>query len=176
MTIDLKAIKEWLDVITAVIVVVGVPLGFWKYYRTVQKEQRDREYGTYNALDEKFMEFQRLCLDHPELDTFDVQDMAPKPLSAEQQKKELIAFTMLFSIFERAFLMYQDQSTEIKRAQWSGWDSYIKGFCKRANFQSAWKASGTTFDTRFESYISHELAGAGSGATSPPVIPTPVTP
>jgi hypothetical protein len=92
-------------------------------------------------------------LAHPDLDIFDLPDKIPGSLTAEQEKKELIAFTILFAIFERAYLMYHDQSTAIKQKQWTGWDEYIQEFCRRENFRRAWRESGATYDKDFEQYI-----------------------
>ena len=145
--------KDVLEALSFLVVLLGVPIGIVQYFRTVKREQLDREYGTYNALDEKFLEFQNLCLENPDLDIFDVPDKTSGTLTPEQQKKELIAFTILFSIFERAYLMYHDQSTAIKQKQWTGWDEYIQDFCKRENFKRAWLESGATFDKDFEQYV-----------------------
>lgn len=145
--------RDMLEAVSFLVVLAGLPIGLVQYFRVTRKEQLDREYGTYNALDEKFLEFQSLCLAHPRLDIFDVPDEVSSSLSAEEQKQEIIAFTMLFSIFERAYLMYHDHSTEIKRDQWSGWDKYIQSFCRRGNFRAAWQKSGATFDKNFDQYI-----------------------
>ena len=145
--------KGVLEGLSYLVVLLGVPVGLVQYFRTVRKEQLDREYGTYNALDEKFLEFQNICLEHPDLDIFDVPDRAPANLTPEQVKKQTIAFTILFSIFERAFLMYHDQSTTLKQKQWTGWDEYIQAFCRRENFRQAWRESGSTFDKDFEAYV-----------------------
>ena len=64
---------------------------------------------------------------------------------------------MLFSIFERSYLLYIDQYSRIKKKQWIGWDTYIKSFCQRENFLRAWKASGSTFDTEFEKYMEETI-------------------
>jgi len=156
--------KDILEALSFLVVLFGVAIGLVQYLRAVKKEQLDREYGTYNALDEKFLEFQNLCLAHPDLDIFDVPDKTPGTLTAEQQKKELIAFTILFSIFERAYLMYHDQSTAIKQKQCTGWDEYIQDFCKRENFKRAWHESGATYDKDFEQYIQRFLQGGGTPA------------
>jgi hypothetical protein len=163
--------KDVLELMSFMVILVGVPLGLAEYARAVKKEQADREYGTYNALDEKFIEFQGLCLAHPELDVFDVPDRQPHALTEVQRKQQMIIFTMLFSIFERAYLMYHDQSTAIKRKQWSGWDEYIQAFCLRGNFRQAWHESGATFDKDFEVYISRYLSAAQSAAS--PDVPEP---
>ena len=141
-------------------VILGIPLALRQHYRAVKKEQRDRELaqrdrelGTYNALDEKYIEYLRLCLKYPNLDVFDVPHPSPAPLSPEDERLQIILFTILMSIFERAYLMYGDQGEEVKKRQWAGWESYIQGFCQRDNFRRAWKTSGSTFDTRFQAYM-----------------------
>lgn len=142
-----------LDIIAKLVVILGFPLAYIQFKRAKQKEKRDREYGTYNALDEKYLEFQKLCLQYPHLNIFDIPDTKSSKLSEEQTKQELILFTMLFSIFERAYLLYSDQNSIIKKRQWLGWDSYIRSYCARENFLKAWEISGSTFDTSFESYM-----------------------
>jgi len=152
--------KDWLlylDILNKVIVILGAPLAYIQYLRTKRKEKRDREYGTYNALDEKYLEFQKLCLEHPYLNIFDIPDVDPQQLNSKQQKEELILLTMLFSIFERAYLLYSDQNSTIKKKQWVGWDLYIKSYCTRRNFREAWGVSGTTFDTDFEKYMQNNF-------------------
>lgn len=136
---------------------LGIPAGLWQYVRSTEKEIRDREYATFDALDDKFIEFQRLCLEHPELDIFDIADESPVPKSAEMQKQELIAFTILFAIFERAFIMYSDGSTEAKTRQWNGWDEYVRMYLRRSNVRKAWDASGSTYDLEFEKYMRQQL-------------------
>src|SRR5688500_710029 len=88
-----------LDALARLIVLIGVPTGLLQFYLKTRKERHDREYGTYNALDEKYLEFQRLCLDKPRLDVFDIPDPTPVDLTSEEKKQELVAFTLLFSIF-----------------------------------------------------------------------------
>ena len=152
-----QEVKDYLEIINKLVVILGLPLAYFQFIRTKRKEKRDREYGTYNALDEKYLEFQKLCLQHPYLDVYDIPDPNPGELNEEQRKEELILLTMLFSIFERAFLLYSDQSSAIKRRQWIGWDDYIKSYCKRENFLKAWEISGNTFDTNFEAYMRQNI-------------------
>lgn len=152
-----QLLLDYLDAISKIVIILGLPLAFIQYKITKRKEKRDREYGTYNALDEKYLEYQRLCLRFPYLDIFDLPDKKPRELDEIQKKEELILFTMLFSIFERSYLLYIDQYSRIKKKQWIGWDTYIKSFCQRENFLRAWKASGSTFDTEFEKYMEETI-------------------
>jgi len=141
---------EHLDQFTKLAVVFGIPVGLTQFWLKVRQERRDRDYGTYNALDEKYIEFQQLCLAHPYLDVFDVPDQNPIALTPEQEKQELVAFTLLFSIIERAFLMYADRSARARAKQWTGWETYLLSYCRRSNFRKAWQISGFTFDADFQ--------------------------
>ena len=149
--------KDILECLSYLTILLGFPIAIYQFRRSALKEELDREYGTYNALDEKYLEFQQLCLLNPRLDIFDIQDGQATTLTPEEEKKEIIAFTMLFSIFERSFLMYSDQDTEIKLRQWSGWREYILGYCKRDNFRKAWAISGQTFDTNYQEFMDQLL-------------------
>ena len=159
---DLETLKNVLEILSYVVILLGIPAGLFQYYKKSRKEILDREYGTYNALDEKYLEYQVICLSHPYLDIFDVPDKNPVKLSSEQVKEELIAYTILFAIFERAFLMYHDQSTAIKERQWTGWEHYVDSYCARKNFRSAWALSGITFDSHFQDYMKTRLAASNA--------------
>ena len=158
MTSGIQTFKDLLELISYAAVILGVPVALTQYIRATRKEQRDREYGTYDALDEKYLQFQRLCLAHSRLDVWDIPDPKRQELSPQELKQECLLFTILFAIFERAFLMYSDMSSEVKRRQWQGWDKYIRAYCSRTNFRDAWKVSGSTFDTDFEEYMRRVLA------------------
>lgn len=144
-----------LNVLTKLVVLVGVPIGLCKYFAAVRKEQRDRELGTYNALDEKYLAYLELCLKHTDLDIFDIPDneISESRFGEDKGKAELIAFTMLMAVFERAFLMYSDNSDRIRTLQWVGWREYMQQFASRENFRDAWRISGNTFDERFQKFM-----------------------
>jgi len=140
-----------------IVVIVGLPLAIFQYYSTTKEENLDREYEIYNSLDNEFKQWELLCLDHSELDIFDVADSVPAKLDARQMKEEVILFTVLFSLFERAYVLYSDVDTEIKRSQWAGWDEYILSYCKRENFRTAWRISGNTFEEGFQNYMKRKI-------------------
>lgn len=154
--------KDLVELVSFCVVILGVPAAVFQYVKAKRREQKDREYGTYDELDNKYVDYQRVCLEHPRLDVWDIPDPEPKELSPEEVKQEQQLFTILFAIFERAFLMYSDMSTELRRTQWTGWDQYIQSFCERANFCDAWKKSGSTFDLKFEQYMVRAIAPAGN--------------
>lgn len=157
MPIAYLEIRTGLEILSFLAVTLGVPIGLYRMYLTARKEQQDREYGTYNALDARYIDFLELCFNNPHLDIFDIQDHQSVELSPIQKKQELVAFSILFSILERAFLMYSDQASEVKRRQWSGWRDYIEDFCERTNFREAWESCGEQFDVSFVVYVTDVL-------------------
>jgi hypothetical protein len=132
---------------------LGIPIALVVFFREKKRERLDREYGTYDALDQKYIEYLELCLKHPDLDVFDIELKSKKLLTPKQQRRELILLTILISNLERSFLMYQDQSSKLKRKQWSGWSTYIREWCRRENFRAAWQVVGDQFDSDFTRFI-----------------------
>jgi hypothetical protein len=153
---------DQLEYLLKVTQLIGIPVAVVIFFISKRRERLDREYGTYDALDNKYMDYLKLCLDNPDLDVADQPRQCP-PLTADQQHREKIVFTMLVSIMERAFLMYQGKSDQIRAAQWSGWDAYIRDWSRRANFAAVFPSLRSQFDTKFVSYTEQLI---GSNATA----------
>ncbi|MBI5677290.1 MAG: hypothetical protein HZC52_02075 [Planctomycetes bacterium] len=129
--------KSLLDIGVAVVNLVGVPVAIVLFFITKRRERLEREYGTYNSLDEKYIDYLRICVQNPNLDVFDLPMPNYKP-TPELRWQELQVFSMLIAILERAYLMYRDKSHAIRQAQWVGWEAYMKDWASRQNFRDAW--------------------------------------
>lgn len=147
---NMADLKDYLEMLQYIAVVIGIPIALYQY-------RKDKEYEAYNALDEKFIEYLNLCLNNIDLDIFDVSNKELKKLNHDQQKNEIIIFTILFSIFERSYTMYYGKRRKIKKQQWEGWKQYIIEFSKRQNFIAAWKISGETFHEKFQEFMNKEV-------------------
>lgn len=153
-----------LDLILKLIQIVGIPVAIYLFFTNKERERRDREYGTYDALDDKYIEYLRLCLDNPDLDVADIPQPQAAPLDAKQKHRELIMFSILISIMERAFLMYGDKATMIRTQQWEGWDAYARDWCQRDNFARALPLLRSQFDVQFVTYLDSLLPQAGKAS------------
>ena len=149
-----------LQIAADVATTLGIPIALWVFMREKGKERREREYGTYDALDEKYIEFQRLCLQYPHLDIFDSQELNKEHYTPEDERNELILFTILISLLERAHLMYTGQSRRMRAKQWDGWDEEIRRWCRRRRFIHAWGIVGDTYDADFKRYIEKYMSTA----------------
>lgn len=150
---DLQQVRDVFQIIYFIALSVSGPLALISFFQSKKKEQQQREDGTYQSLDEKYLEFQKLCLQHPKLDVFDYSVESERALTADEKKQELIMFTMLASLFERAFLMYKDHVASVRDKQWSGWVEYMRQYGNRKNFREAWAKIGEMFDSDFHKFI-----------------------
>jgi hypothetical protein len=151
---SLDTITSVFELASYIVVVLGVPIGLFQYYRATVRKRREREARVFDAVSASYLDFQRTCLQYPYLDVFDIPDPSPAALTPTQQKEELIAFSILFAIFERAYLLCLENMTPITHGQWRGWDQHVRGYFRRENFRRAWYAGeGGSYDPRFTDYM-----------------------
>jgi hypothetical protein len=124
---------------------VGLPVLLISYWTNQHNENRRREFGTYDALESGYIEFQRLTLLYPRLDIAETPlSNPPADLSDAEMVQRRTLYMVLFSLFERAFLMYHRQSfwrlfqSREQRAQWKGWSSFMERYAGRSNCAQAW--------------------------------------
>ena len=151
-----------LDTLLTLTQLIGIPIGIGLYVVNKRKERLEREYGTYDALDNKYIDYLRLCLANPDLDVADTPRRDMPGLSPEQQHRELVIFSILISIMERAYLMYEDKSGRVRRDQWAGWDAYIRDWSLRTNFTTVLPTLTQQFDGGFVKYLNSVLSSASS--------------
>jgi len=151
-------ISKLLEVITFIITILGFPAAIFIYLTEQRALRSEREYGTFDTLDEKYIEIQQLCLEHPELDVFDTPYENPKDLTEEQKKQEEAILLIRISIFERAFLMYQRTTSKSKKSQWDGWELEINEWFTRDNFKATWGEHGSYFDKAFFEHFNHNMS------------------
>lgn len=121
------------------------------------QERESRVRDAYTALDDRYLDYVKLCLDHPDLDVFDtpmvnVPGTTPAK-TLEQQRRESMILSTLTSILERAFLMYSNPTDDFEHNQWNAWSAYIDAWCTRANFRAEWTNSRREYDANFAAFV-----------------------
>ena len=159
----MNELQQLLEIVTFMITIIGVPAAIYIYSKEQRLQREEREYGTYDALDNKYIELQQLCLEYPELDIFDTPYETPRELSEEQEMQEEAILLIRISIFERAFLMYQRASSKGKFDQWKGWDTDMKEWLERKNFKNAWNKNHLYYDNEFVEYLNKYLSESRIG-------------
>src|ERR1044071_8804643 len=100
-----SGIWEWLSY---VVTVVGLPLAIFVFVFEQRKERDNEEENVYQLLSDNYQDFLKVALDNADLRLF-ATDSTPE-LSPQQSERMLIIFSMLISLFERAYLLlYEDE-------------------------------------------------------------------
>ena len=147
-------LKDYLEMATYMVTILGVPAAIIVYFREKEKERNDREYGTYDALDDKYIEFLKLCLENKDLEIQAGKRLNIVELTQEQKIRSLIIYEILICLLERAFLMYKRHSSSIREGQWTGWDAYVTDWMKNENFREIWNSElNHQYDSDFLSYM-----------------------
>ena len=163
-----KKVIAILDVIKTLIIICGVPVGIYTYATNKIKERREAEWIAYEKMDDRYWTYERLAMDYPSLAVSDVHASNPelaklaKPreqLTAEERIHERQLMFMLIAMYERAFILYSNQSTELKANQWAGWENGLKRWCKSPAFKEAWRQIGEDFDRQYQAHVNKELSG-----------------
>jgi hypothetical protein len=137
---------------------IAGPLAVIAFLRVKKSEQFEKEYKTYDELDNRFFEYQKLALEYYDLDILDVPNNDPSLAFDKKRKQEMVAYAILFSLFERAYLMFSHQADTFRQRQWSGWKRFLNDFLRRENVRTAWHLSKETYDTDFQVFMERRIA------------------
>lgn len=163
------SLETW-ELLSYVVTVIGLPLAIVVFLYEQRKERNNEEESVYQLLSDNYQDFLKVALDNPDLRLFSAGET--QQLSEQQVERMVIMFTMLISLFERAYLLlYEDDMSPDQRRRWSSWEDYMREWCRRADFHARLPLLLQGEDPAFVAYI-RELAQrenqAGS-ATSPGV-------
>ncbi len=157
----MSAIQIW-ELLSYVVTVVGLPLAIAVFVFEQRKERDNEEEEVYQLLSDNYQEFLKITLEHPDLRLF-ASEVTPA-LSAEQHERMFIIFSMLISLFERAYLLlYEDNMKEKQLRRWRSWEDYMGEWCNRADFKGSLPALLRGEDPEFADYI-QKLAASNPDA------------
>lgn len=127
------ATETW-ELLSYVITVLGLPLAIAVFIYEKSRERNTEEKEMFQLLSDNYQEFLNTALANPDLKLFSHQ---PTPnLTAEQRERMLIIFSMMVSLFERAYLnLYDDDLTTEQRRRWNSWADYMREWCQRDDFR-----------------------------------------
>jgi hypothetical protein len=157
---------------------IAGPLAVIAFLQVKKTERLEKEYRTYDELDNRFFEYQKLALEYYDLDILDVPNNDPSLAFDKKRKQEMVAYAILFSLFERAYLMFSNQADTFRERQWSGWKRFLNEFIRRENVRTAWQLSKETYDTDFQAFMDRKIAAVLTGpapavSTKSPLAPLP---
>jgi hypothetical protein len=144
-------IGTW-ELLSYVVTTVGLPLAILVFVYEQKKERDNEEEAVYQLLSDNYQDFLEVALRHPDLRLF-TPEQTPE-LTEEQRERMLIIFTMLISLFERAYLLlYEPKMDSRQRRRWLSWEDYMREWCRRGDFRALLPVLLEGEDDEFSAYI-----------------------
>jgi hypothetical protein len=151
MAFDLLSRDTW-ELLSFVVTVVGLPLAIVVFLYEQRKERENEEEEVYQLLADNYQDFLKVALDNPDLRLFSAE--GARELTPEQRERRLIIFSMLVSLFERAYLLlHEDDMSGRQGRRWSSWEDYMSEWCGRIDFREALPTLLRGEDPDFARYI-----------------------
>lgn len=143
--------QTW-ELLSYIVTVIGLPLAIFVFIYEQWKERESEEEEVYQLLSDNYQDFLKVTLENPDLKLFSAEKTPD--LTDEQKERMLIIFTMLVSLFERAYLLlYEEGMPEKKLRRWRSWEDYMREWCQRADFRVQLPTLLRGEDPEFVSYI-----------------------
>ncbi|MEQ1527058.1 MAG: hypothetical protein ABL911_09970 [Gallionella sp.] len=131
----MTTLENW-ELASYIVTVIGLPMAIGVFIYEQRRERDNEEEEVYQLLSDNYQEFLKITLEHPDLHIFTTEETPA--LSVEQRERMFIIFSMLISLFERAYLLlYEDDMSEKQLRRWRSWEDYMGEWCNRADFRAA---------------------------------------
>ena len=145
------SLATW-EMLSYMVTVIGLPLAILVFLYEQRKERENEEEEVYQLLSDNYQDFLKVALAHPDLRLFSAEETPA--LSEEQKERMVIIFSMLVSLFERAYLLLYDARMSPKQTRrWRSWEDYMREWCRRADFRALLPTLLVGEDPEFVSYI-----------------------
>jgi hypothetical protein len=135
-----------------IVTTIGLPVAILVFIYEQKKERDNEEEEVYQLLSDNYQDFLKVALGHPDLHLFTPEE-TPE-LNDEQRERMLIVFSMLISLFERAYLLlYEPRMNSRQQRRWLSWEDYMRQWCRREDFRALLPVLLEGEDPEFSAYI-----------------------
>jgi hypothetical protein len=154
------SIETW-ELMSYVVTVIGLPLAILVFLYEQRKERDNEDEEVYQLLADNYQDFLKVVLENPDLRLFSPE--STPELTGEQRERMLVIFSMLISLFERAYLLlYEPGMSAAHARRWSSWEDYMREWCGRADFRDSLPMLLRGEDPDFARYITALLESSRS--------------
>lgn len=144
-------LETW-ELLSYVVTVIGLPLAIVVFIFEQRRERENEDEEVYQLLSDNYQDFLKIALDNPDLKLYSAEQ-TPE-LTDEQRERMVIIFSMLISLFERAYLLlYEDNLKPKELRRWRSWEDYMIEWCRRKDFRASLPALLVGEDPDFVEYI-----------------------
>lgn len=158
------SLETW-ELLSHIVTVIGLPAAIAVFFFEQRKERENEEEEVYQLLSDNYQDFLKVALRNPDLRLF--SERTTLSLTDEQKERQLIIFTMLISLFERAYLLLYDDAMSPKQARrWNSWKDYILEWCQKPDFRSSFPRLLRGEDPDFVRYVERLTASGRDTGSS----------
>ena len=144
-------VEDW-ELLSYVVTTIGLPVAIAVFLYEQKKERDNEEEEVFQLVSDNYQDFLKVALENPDLRLFSPEETPS--LSDEQRERMHIIFSMLVSLFERAYLLLYEANMSSKQLRrWSSWDDYMREWCQREDFRSRLPVLLRGEDPEFVAYI-----------------------
>lgn len=149
---------EWLEALSYVVTIVGLPMAIFVYLRDQRKERKNEEEEVFVNLSDQYAEFLELVLKNADLQ-LTTRNAPAAPLTPEQIERRAVLFEILIALFERAYiLVYEPEMDPQEMRLWASWEDYMREWCRRPDFRELLPTLLRGEDPDFSAYIRRLVA------------------
>ncbi|MDD2699947.1 MAG: hypothetical protein PHH36_01790 [Sideroxydans sp.] len=124
------------ELLSYIVTVIGLPLAIFVFIFEQRKERDNEDEAVYQLLSDNYQDFLKVALENSDLRLFSTEKTGD--LDDIQKERMYIVFSMLISLFERAYLLlYEDDMTPKQWRRWRSWEDYMREWCLREDFRTA---------------------------------------
>ena len=150
-------IETW-ELLSYIVTTIGLPVAILVFLYEQKKERDNEDEEVYQLLSDNYQDFLKVTLENPDLRLFSAEK-TPQ-LTDEQRERMYIIFSMLISLFERAYLLlYDEQMSDKQLRRWRSWEDYMREWCSREDFRTALGEQLRGEDPDFVRYLQGLAAG-----------------
>ncbi len=128
---------QWAEALSYVVTIFGLPLAILVFMFEQRRQRQNEEEEIYQRLSDEYTAFLKLVLANPDLQLLRKQ-AAQESLTDEQNERKFAIFSILVSLFERAYLLvYESKMDKQTKRLWQSWEDYMREWCRRKDFRDS---------------------------------------
>jgi hypothetical protein len=155
--------NETWELLSFIVTVFALPMAIFVFVYEQRKERDNEEENVYQLLSDNYQDFLKIALEHADLKLFSVEKTLE--LTDEQHERRKIIFSMLISLFERAYLLLYEEDMSAKQLRrWLSWEDYMLEWLDRADFRELLPVLVRGEDPEFVEYMNGLLRRSSAEA------------
>ena len=128
--------RDWMELASFVVTVVGLPFAIAVFIFEQRRERANEEEEIYLKLSDDYGRFMELVLQNADLKLRTTSRVLE--LSEAQIDRRHALYTILVSLFERAYVLVYEEKMDRKQARmWASWEDFMREWCRREDFRLA---------------------------------------